>query len=395
MLPTVTQNPQEANAASMDEPVQQVTTPAGDPAWQVRGYESVKALLADPRLGRSHPQPEKAARFSESVMFGQATGSPDAEGAGHAWMRKLLTPAFSARRMSALRPRVQELADGLFDQMARHSPPADFHELVSFQLPVLVICELLGVPYEDRGDFRRWSDDAADMNDRVRSSAGLGRLREYMGGLLESKRREPGEDVLSDLARVQEQFQGAFRNDDVTTLAAGLLFAGHETTVAAIDRGMVLLLTNPAQRAALVRDPSLVPGVVEEVLRSPDPAEAPRHDKQAGGVPRWAKEDIDVEGVTIRAGDLVLLSLQDANQDDRVFSNPRVFDPSRATNQHMTFGYGPHFCIGAPLARIELQTVFGTVFLRFPGLALAAPIETLRSRSNLLTGGLTHLPVTW
>ena len=381
---------------SIHESVQKVTTPAGDPAWQVTEYERVKALLADPRLGRSHPEPQKAARFSESVLFGQAAGSPDSEAAAHAWMRKLLTPSFSARRMAELRPRVRELASGLYDEMARQAPPADFHELVSFQLPVLVICELLGVPYEDRGDFRHWSDGAADMTDRERSGAGLARLREYMGDLIERKRLHPAEDVLSDLIRAQEQFQGGFRDEDVTGLAAGLLFAGHETTVAAIDRGVVLLLTNPAQREALVRDPSLVPGAVEEILRSPDPTGAPTRDRQAGGVPRWAKTDIELEGVTIKAGDLVLLSLADANVDDRVFPNPHSFDLSRgASSSHLTFGHGPHFCIGAPLARIELQAVFGTVFQRFPALTLAVPVESLRSRTNLLTGGIEHLPVTW
>jgi cytochrome P450 len=384
-----------------NEPVQRVTTPAGDPAWQVTGYERVKALLADARLGRSHPEPEKAARFSESVIFGQAAGSPEAEEMGHTWMRKLLAPSFSARRMAELRPRVRELAGGLFDELARRTPPADFHELVSFPMPALVICDLLGVPYEDREDFRRWSDEAADMTDPERSRSGLARLRSYMSALLDRKRRQPAEDVISDLARSQEQLQGAFDDEHVTTLAAGLLFAGHETTVAAIDRGLLLLLTAPAQRQALERDPSLVPGAVEEILRHPGPGSAagptsaPGPARQAGGVPRWAKEDVEVGGVTISSGDLVLLSLRDANLDDRVFAAPEAFDVSRADNPHLTFGYGPRFCMGAPLARIELQAVVEIVFRRFPTLALAAPVESLQPRSTLLTGGLERLPVTW
>lgn len=378
-----------------DNPVRQVTTPAGDPAWQVTGYQRVKALLGDPRLGRSHPDPQRAARFSESVMFGQAAGSPAEEEAGHRWMRRLLTPAFSAHRMAQLRPRVQELAEGLLDHLVAEKAPADFHELVSFPLPVLVICELLGVPYQDRDDFGRWSEDAADMTDGRRSRAGVTRLRDYMAVLLDRKRREPAEDLISDLARAQEQLQGAFGDDHVTGLAAGLLFAGHETTVAAIDRGVVLLLSNPQQRDELVQDPALVPAAVEEILRSPDPVVAETDGHEGSGLPRWTKADIEIEGVTIPAGDLVLLSLGDANLDERVFPAPLSFDVSRATNPHLTFGHGPHFCIGAPLARVELQTLFGLLFQRFPSLGLAEPFESLRPRTGRLTGGFTALPVEW
>ena len=155
---------------TINQSVERVTTPAGDPAWQVNDYQTVKALLADPRLGRSHPEPEKAARFSDLMIFGRATGSADTEEMEHAWMRKLLTPSFSARRMDELRPRVQELAEGLFEEMRRRTPPVDFHEQVSFPLPVLVICELLGVPYEHRDEFRQWSDEAADMRRNKTSS---------------------------------------------------------------------------------------------------------------------------------------------------------------------------------------------------------------------------------
>jgi cytochrome P450 len=151
------------------ETVLQVTTLAGDTAWQVTGYANVKALLGDPRLGRSHPAPERAARYSAAAIFGQPMGSPETERSEHAHMRSLLTPSFSASRMANLRPRIQELVDGLLDVISRMTPPLDFHALVSLPLPVLVICELLGVPYTDREDFRRWSDDAvADESRRAR-----------------------------------------------------------------------------------------------------------------------------------------------------------------------------------------------------------------------------------
>jgi pentalenolactone synthase len=381
----------------VEEPIRRVTTLVGDPAWLVTGYERVKALLADPRMGRSHPEPERAARYSESLMFGQATGSPETEVVEHTWMRKLLGPSFSPRRMAELRPRVQELADGLFDEMSRKTPPVDFHETVAFPLPVLVICELLGVPFEDRDDFRRWSDDAAHLTDGARARAGMDCLRAYMTGLLDQKRREPGPDVVSDLAAAQDELGGAFTDEHVATLAASLLWAGHETTVATIDRGMMLLLENPADKEALLRDPDIVVATVEEILRHWLPAGQEKEEGPPQGVPRWASADITVEDVTIPAGDLVVLAVQTGNMDEEVFHDPASFRPARQEIPHLTFGYGPHLCAGAPLARLELQVVFGTVFQRFPGLRLAVPAADLRLRDNLITvwGSLAELPVTW
>jgi pentalenolactone synthase len=379
--------------ATKQTAARRVTTPAGDPAWQVTGFADVKALLGDPRLGRSHPQPERAARYSEAAIFGQAMGSPETERSDHARMRSLLTPAFSARRMANLRPRIQELVDGLLDEMNRLTPPADFHALVALPLPVLVICELLGVPYADREDFRRWSDDAADMQDGARSRAGLAQMHAYMSELLERKRRTPAEDVLSDLVAAQAYAPAAFTDEGVAMLAAGLLFAGHETTVTAIDKGVILLLANPVERDIVQRDPTVVPRVVEEILRMPMPL--PAHAASPGGLPRYANADIELGDVTIAPGDLVLLDLQDANLDSAVFARPDAFEAERADNPHLTFGHGAHYCIGAPLARIELQVVFSTLLRRFPTLQLAVCVEDLHPRSQLLTGGVTELPVTW
>jgi cytochrome P450 len=380
--------------------IRPVTTPAGDPAWLVTRYETAKALLADPRLGRSHPNPERAARFSESAIFGQATaGTPESEQASHMWMRKLLTPSFSAHRISTLQPKVQSLTDQLLERLARMTPPADFHEAVSFPLPVLVICELLGVPYEDRAEFRRWSEEAADMTDGTRSRVGLGKLHAYMRTLLERKRRAPASDLLSDLAKARQHLpDGEEVDQGVATLAAGLLFAGHETTVNALDRGVVLLLTSPTERAVIERDPRAVPLAVEEILRHPGRVRAKAEEEKeraAGGIPRWANQRIDLDGVTIAPGDLVLLSVQDANLDSHRFLEPEKFAVAREQNAHLTFGHGPHFCIGAPLARVELRAVFGSLLQRFPTLRLAGSPADLRLKKDLLTGGLRELPVAW
>ncbi|MFN2496383.1 MAG: cytochrome P450 [Pseudonocardiaceae bacterium] len=378
----------------MSETVQQVITHAGHPAWLVTGYDTIKRLLVDPRLGTTHPDPEHASHYSESIIFGKPRPSSPTEREDHAFMRRLLGRSFSARRLAALRPRVQELVDGLLDELGRRTPPADFHDAISFPLPALVICELLGVPYADREDFRRWSDDAADMTDRARSFAGLGALWQYIGALVAHKLEQPAEDVLSDLVATHRENPATFTLDQVAELGAGLLFAGHETTVAAIDKGVLLLLTNPAQREGLQRDPALVACAVEEILRVPVPVPNPETER-ATGLPRWTNAELTLDGVTIPAGDLVLLELLDANLDEGVFGTPQVFDVTRTDNPHLTFGHGPHFCVGAPLARMELQTLFGSLFARFPTLRLAAPVEDLRPRSHLLTGGFNELPVTW
>jgi pentalenolactone synthase len=375
----------------IDDSVQRVTTPAGDPAWLVSSYHDVRALLGDARLGRSHPDHEKASRYSQTVIVGRPIGDPKTEQEDSARVRRLLGRLLAVRRVEAMRPRVQELVDGLLDDMEGRPRPVNFHETVAFPLPVLVICELLGVPYEDRDEFRRWSDDAADMLDRERSQTGMTRLSAYMRGLADRRRREPAGDLVSELVAAQEQ-DDRISDDGVARLAAMLLFAGHQTTVTPIDKGVVLLLTNPAQWETLRQDPSLVPQAVEEILRCPWPGQQTR---SAFGIPRYALEDIEVGGVAIRAGDMVMLRLQTANGDERVFAEPDRFDVCRTENPHVTFGHGAHFCLGAALARIELQTMFAALVQRFPALRLARPPGELKMRSRIITGGLAELYVSW
>jgi pentalenolactone synthase len=383
----------EKAAEQTTGPVRRVRTPAGDPAWQVDGYRQIKELLTDPRLGRSHPQPEQAARYSESGFIGQPNGSdPETERAEHARFRRVLSRSFSARRMQALRPRVTELASGLLDELGKQVPPVDFHERVSFPLPVLVICELLGVPYEDRDEFRVYSDQIADMTDQATSRAGMQGLFTYMTALVKRKRTKPGVDVISDLILAQET--ETFPEEGIASAAAGLLFAGHITTVNVIDRGVLLLCTNTGQRTALAADPGLVDRAVEEILRMPTPLPNTSRPVPVGPT-RYAHADIDIGGVTIGAGDLVLLNARAANCDREVFTHPERFDITRTDNPHLTFGHGVHFCPGAPLARIELQALFKMLPARFSTLRPAVPVEELRTKTNLIFGGLTELPVTW
>lgn len=367
-------------------PITPVRTPAGDVAWLVTGYDEARALFADDRLGRSHPEPERAARISDSMIFGGPSGdSPETERTNHTLMRKLLAPAFSARRMRRLSGHVAELVARQLDVVEAAGPGADLHELFSFPLPVLVICELLGVPYDDREEFRRWSGELGLLHDRPRAEAAAQALFAYVRGLVDRKDDEPGEDVLSDFAALGSAPE---QRDRLAALGAGLLFAGHETTVGRIDTGTVLLLDRPGEWAALAADPERAPGAVEEVLRLAVPSGG------NGGIPRYAHADVDIAGVHIPAGDAILLAPGAANRDPRHFDGATEFDAERKSS-HLAFGHGPYFCVGASLARVELTEVFRALPARFPSLRLAVPRTELELRSDVLTGGLRALPVTW
>jgi cytochrome P450 len=365
-------------------PITRVLTPAGDEAWLALGYDEVKQLFADKRLGLAHPDPSSAARISNAALFGGAASNYDTEDADHARMRGLLLPHFSPKRMREFRPRVEAIVEELLDGLAAQTPPADLHEALSFPLPVLVICELLGVPYDDRAQLREWSDGMADMNDTEHSSASMAALFAYMDELIARKRIEPADDMISSLCAAEN---GQVDDEYISYLASVTLFAGHETTVTSIDLGILNLLANPEQHLALLEDPSLLAGTVEEILRAGVIAE--------GWVPRYARTDVEIGGVTVKAGEVILLDPIAADYDERVFAEPDRFDISRKPNAHIAFGYGPRYCTGAPLARIELETVFSRIIPRFPTLKPAIPIETMQVRRGLLTGGFVEVPVTW
>ena len=379
-------------------PITPVRTPAGDVAWLVTGYAEARELFADPRLGRSHPDPERAARISGSMVFGGPSGeAPETEQRNHALMRRLLAPAFSARRMARLSDHVAELVGDRLDALEQAGPGADLHETLSFPLPVLVICELLGVPFADRERFRGWSEGLGRLDDRAHAEASAGALFRYMRELIDRKDDELGEDVLSDFAALsRDAAAGDDQRDRLAGLGAALLFAGHETTVGRIDVGTLLLLDAPHRWAALATDPEQAGGAVEEILRLAAPGST--------GIPRYAHADLDVAGVHIPAGDALLLAPAAANRDPRAFADPDAFDTGRGSGSgqrpdrspaHLTFGHGPYFCVGASLARVELVEVFRALPARFPSLRLAAARADLALRTDVLTGGLRALPVTW
>jgi pentalenolactone synthase len=359
--------------------VKKVRTATGDDAWQVTGYAQVRALLDDDRLGRSHRDPEHAARTGESALFGGPLGDFDTEFADHARMRALLAPHFSPKAMRALTPRIDALTTRLLDEL---TSPADLHAALAVPLPVLVICELLGVPYDDRDQFRAWTADAANTRDRDTSLRGLGELFAYGQRLVARKHAEPADDIVSRLCATE-----GVDDTEIAMLSMSLLFAGHETTVVQIGLGALELLTSRAQWQALATDQNLVAGAVEELLRTAR--------RQGNGVPRYARTDLTIDDADVRAGDLVLLHTHAANHDPDVFPHPERLDVTRAAGGHLTFGHGARYCIGAPLARVELRSVFGQLPRRFPAMRLAVDPARLRQREDTLTGGLEELPVEW
>jgi cytochrome P450 len=373
-------------------PISRVLTPAGDPAWLVTSYEEAKEIFRDKRFGRSHPAPEQASRISGAAIQDGPSGDFETEEAEHKRMRRMLAPAFSAPRMRALGDRIAELTDRCLDDLqaahdAHPGEPVDLTDFLAFPLPVLVICELLGVPYADREKFRGLSERIAMMDGGADAQAAMTEFKVYMTKLADAKRADPQPDVISDMVAVQAD-DPTFTDDDLARMGAGLLFAGHETTSTRIAMGTLFLLSDTARRDRFAADPEgEVNQTIEEILRLTATS--------GTGLLRYAHEDVEVAGTRIMRGDAVLISSDAANRDASVFEDPDEFDPARTPNVHLAFGTGAHVCIGANLARTELRTVFPKLFSRFPGLRLAAAIDEIPVRVNRVAGGVDRVPVRW
>ncbi|MFF0741712.1 cytochrome P450 [Streptomyces sp. NPDC004111] len=373
-------------------PLARVTTPAGDPAWLVTAYEESRAILGDKRFGKAHPAPEDATKISSAAIQSGPSGSFEDEEREHARMRKVLAPAFSAPRMRRLGSRIEELTERCLDEMeqaraADPQAPVNLHEHLSFPLPVQVICELLGVPQSDRELLRDWSERIGMLDGGADGQRAMADFQAYMSRLAEEKRERPGQDVVTDILAVQAE-DPTFTEDEMTRLAAGLLFAGHETTSTRIDFGTLFLLSDPARRDRFAADPEgLVHATVEEILRMSAPGGL--------GLLRYAREDVPVGGTTIARGDAVIIAINAANRDDAAFADPDAFDPARAANAHLAFGHGGHYCIGNALARTEMRIAFTALFRRFPGLRLSVDPHSLPEHSERLTGGVAEVPVEW
>lgn len=366
-----------------DLPARQVLlTDAGPAVWLVTRYADVRHVLGDRRF-HATPPAELAAVLTP--MFMRSPGWPgSAAGDDLALLRQLVAPAFTTRRTNALRVDVQRRVDTLLDAMEN---PADLRQALTFPLPTQVICALLGIPHNRIEELACWSDAVTTPPFRIApelANTAWTALSDYFSAHLEKKRQQPANDLLSDLAAGAEQLGVA--DDVLVGLAIAMFIAGHETTVSQLECGFVALFDDHEQLDLLRREPSLAASAVEEILRM--------YPLNPQGVFRYPTEDAEIGGVRIPAGSPVLAGGSAAAFDPEHFDDPLRFDVTRARNPHLTFGYGPHYCIGAPLARLELETVFGTVFQRFPNLRLAVPAAELRPRMSL-AGGFQELPVIW
>lgn len=379
--PNVLQLAPELRTLQSQGAVHRVRTAEGDEAWLVTDHAWVRRLLDDDRLSRSNPDPQAATKDSGAALLAGLLGDFATD---HGRLRALLEPHFTPERMLELRPYVEKVTGQLLDAIAAQEPPVDLREALALSLPIQVMCEWLGVPQEDKDRFGGWTQDAANVGDPVRSKQGLGELFGYCKQLVADKRENPGEDAVSRICATE-----GITDNEVLGLTALLLFGGYETTVARIGTCVSLLLTNPDQWQALLRDPGLVPGAVEETLRRSMP------NAHNGGMPRYALTDFDIDGVTVRAGDFVLLNIIAANHDEAAFADPGRVDVTRDTAASLVFGHGAYACVGATLARTQLQVVLTQLVARFPTLRLAVGADELRLRHNTLIGGLIQLPVTW
>ncbi|MEU8764558.1 cytochrome P450 [Streptomyces sp. NPDC048659] len=364
-------------------PVHEVLTPDGMPAWLVVGYEEGRAALADQRLSKSFsalgmPLPEEEIVGPNLLIV----DPPD-----HTRLRKLVTGEFTGRRVEALRPRVQRLTDELLDTM-EPAGGADLVDSFAFPLPITVICELLGVPAADRDAFRAWSNALVTGDGSLSDVEAVSGFGAYLDELIEDKRAAgPADDLLSALIATRAEDGDRLSLPELRALAYLLLIAGHETTVNLISNTVRALLTHPDQLAALRADFGLIDAAVEEGLRYDGPVE--------NATLRFAAEPVVIGGTEIPAGAIVLVALAAGDRDPGRFPDPDRFDIHRETRGHLAFGHGIHFCLGAPLARLEGKIAIRTLLERFPGLELDPGAEPLEWLPGMLIRGTRRLPVVW
>nr|4AW3_A Chain A, P-450-LIKE PROTEIN [Micromonospora griseorubida]4AW3_B Chain B, P-450-LIKE PROTEIN [Micromonospora griseorubida] len=368
------------------EPVSRVRPPYGEEAWLVTRYEDVRAVLGDGRFVRGPSMTRDEPRTRPEMVKGGLLSMDPPE---HSRLRRLVVKAFTARRAESLRPRAREIAHELVDQMAATGQPADLVAMFARQLPVRVICELLGVPSADHDRFTRWSGaflSTAEVTAEEMQEAAE-QAYAYMGDLIDRRRKEPTDDLVSALVQARDQ-QDSLSEQELLDLAIGLLVAGYESTTTQIADFVYLLMTRPELRRQLLDRPELIPSAVEELTRW-----VPLGVGTA--VPRYAVEDVTLRGVTIRAGEPVLASTGAANRDQAQFPDADRIDVDRTPNQHLGFGHGVHHCLGAPLARVELQVALEVLLQRLPGIRLGIPETQLRWSEGMLLRGPLELPVVW
>ncbi|WP_067175526.1 cytochrome P450 [Microtetraspora niveoalba] len=373
-------------------PVARVRLPSGDEALLLTRYQDVKQALSDPRFTRQLSA-DDAARISDNESGGvfnndMATTLPQ-DGDGHRRWRRLVAKWFTAKRMAALRPRMEEMADRLVDDMVKTGHPADLRAGLGFPFPVYVICDLLGVPAADRDRFAYWSDTLLNLTryGQEEIDAAQAEFIGYMAAHVAAKRAEPGEDLISELMVGTDADGEGLSEDELVITGMALLVAGHETTANMIGKMVGMLLADRRRWESLLADPSLVRTAVEEALR---------FDANPGfGMPRYLGEEAELGGTSLPAGTTVVCSMAAANRDETAFENAGEMDLGRTPNPHLAFGSGAHSCLGQALARTELQVVLEVLLRRLPSLELAVAPEDLLPVDGLIVGGLREVPVRW
>ncbi|MFI8279160.1 cytochrome P450 [Streptomyces sp. NPDC085929] len=374
-----------------DGPVRRTVIAGGLEAWLVTRYEDGLAALSDSRLSsdvrdasdtrilRQLPATERESMLSNMLR----SDPPD-----HTRLRRLVSKAFTAHRVAGMRPRIQAITDRLLDAVV----PAGRAELVAdfaLPLPVAVISELLGVPVDEQHDFQHWTDRmirrGPELPDPAVVNEAWQHMRGYVTELIRDKRAHPGDDLLSALVTARDE-EAQLTEDELVAMVFLLLAAGYITTVNLIGGGIAMLLAHPGQLDLLRSDPELLPGAIEEFLRYDGPV--------SPGIARFAREDVEIAGVTIPRGATVLIGSAVADRDPARFPDPDRLDITRQDNAHLGFGHGIHYCLGAPLARLEGQIAIGTALRRLPGLALAVPPDEISWRPGGLRGPQS-LPVTF
>lgn len=363
-----------------------VSVPYGDDAWLVTRWDDVKAVLDDPRFSRAAAALSDEARLTPTPIRTSILGMDPPE---HTRLRRLLGGVFSGREVEKLKGMVTETAGRLIDEMIKKGPPADLVEQFVMPFSGLVICELLGVPFEDRDDFRSWLDAFSNTDPAAEKEieASVEALYAYIAQLIARRRAEPSDDLVSKLVRAKDE-EDKLTETELVEFISVLLIAGHDTVAAQLMNSIFVLLTHPEETERLRGRMETLPYAVEELLRFV-PIDA--HVAFA----RYATEDVELGGTKVRAGDALLLSLPSADRDAAVFDRPDELDLERKDNPHFGFGSGPHRCPGATLARVELMVATAALLERFPKLRLAVPERELSWRSGMLVRSLNHMPVTW
>jgi len=370
--------------------VRTATNAFGMTVYLVTRYEDIKDVLSDhERFSNARPPgfvvpgaPAVAEEEQASARAGNLLGLDPPE---HQRLRRMLTPEFTIRRMKRLERRIVEIVDAQLDAMEKPGPPTDLVASFALPIPSLVICELLGVPYDDRDDFQRRSARQLDLSIPIAERLELVRRgREYMGSLVERARRQPGDDILGMLVR---EHGTELTDNELIGVAGLLLLAGHETTSNMLGLGTLALLRHPDQLVAVRDDPDAIGPAVEELLRWLSIVHS--------AIPRITTTDVEIAGVPIPAGQLVFVSLPSGNRDPDFIDSPEVLDIGRGAPGHLAFGHGVHHCLGAPLARMEMRIAFPALLRRFPTLALAEDFSDVAFRSFHFIYGLKSLEVTW